>query len=127
MKIECPKACGECCKVIILTNNHRVKMQKQWEKDNDKFTKFYLKHFRQISFKEAVKIRPFLVNWNHWKTATFFICNLFDYKKNKCKGYDRWRPTICTDFPFYEKTVIDASCFSSVPNCYFANQLMKVG
>ena len=126
MKIECPKACGECCKVVILTNNHRIKMQKQWANEISKYNKFYLKHFKQITLKEAIKIRPSLINWDHWKTATFFICDLFDYEKNKCKGYNRWRPTMCVDFPFYEKAVLDAQFLSSMPNCYYINQLMKV-
>jgi hypothetical protein len=123
-KISCPKSCGECCKVILLTNNYKEKLQTQWQVPSISHN-FYLKHFKQISKKEAIKIRPLLEDIKiHWKGIRFFICDLYDYEKNKCKGYVNWRPTLCTCFPYYENTVLDASRFNAIPDCYYVNQLM---
>lgn len=127
MKTQCPKACGECCRVVLITNHHyKSSLQQQWEKMNDKTHKWYLKHFREISRQEAIEIKPILKEAAvRWRGIRYFICDLYDYKRNKCKGYKRWRPYMCTDFPKYEHTILDAINFRTIPECYFITQVMK--
>jgi hypothetical protein len=121
--VNCPKACGERCKVILLTNTREVSLQEYWKYCNDKDSKWFLRHLRQISFKEALKIRPFLSN-KAWLGITYFICDYYNYETNKCDGYDKYRPSMCTDFPFYNKVVLDSFEFRALPDCYFNNQIM---
>ena len=124
-KINCPKACGECCKVILLTNNREIPFEEYWHLHTDKDSKWFLKHLKQISFKEALEIRPILSN-KAWLGSIYFVCDYYDYASNKCRGYTKYRPSMCTNFPFYRKTVLDVAEFGTYSNCYFHNQLMKV-
>jgi Fe-S-cluster containining protein len=123
--VSCPKACGECCKVILLTNNKEITLQEQWKLDNDKDSKWFLKHLKQISIKEAFEIRPIL-RVKIWLNLFYFKCDQYNYETNKCDGYNKYRPSMCTNFPFYNKTVLDSLEFKAMPNCYYNNQIMKV-
>jgi hypothetical protein len=75
-KIACPKACGECCKVVLMTRNGREKLTTHWSKtkDFDEANKWYYEHLKQISKREAIKIRPILVNV-YWHGITYLICD----------------------------------------------------
>jgi len=121
--IICPKACGECCKVITLNNYRTITWQEHWQKQIDKESKWFLKHLRQISFKEAVKLRPILADFNN-SYVNYFICDYFNYETNKCNGYDKYRPRMCTKFPFYDDVVIDGLKYKNLPDCYYINQIM---
>ena len=117
-EINCPKGCGECCKVVVLTGQSK----KKWRKDCEN-GKWYLANLTRITRAEAEKISPYLQN-SKGKGICFFKCKQFDYKTNSCKDYKN-RPYMCKYFPFYGKPVIDVQAAPTF--CYFANQLMKAG
>jgi Fe-S-cluster containining protein len=127
MEVHCPKACGECCKVVLMTRNNREKLTSRWDrtKGDDRASNWYFEHLKQISKREAVKIRPILKDI-YWPGITYFICDYYDNETNKCLGYGKSRTTMCTDFPFYNDVVLDASRFKSIPECYYIHQIMKV-
>jgi Fe-S-cluster containining protein len=110
--ISCPKACGKCCKVIIL--RPRMKLTNRSE------SSWLLKHLTKISRIEAIKLRPEI---KLIKDHSYYKCDYFDYNTNKCLNYNDRIP-MCTDFPFYEKTVLDATHFIDLPDCYFVHQIM---
>jgi len=116
---NCSKGCGECCKVVLLTSPNPRKWRK---KPIDHSWLLKLKRMRK---KDAIKIRPILKKVS-WKGITYWKCPYFDYKTNSCTNYEN-RPYTCYAFPFYEDTVIDASRFKALPDCYFKHQLMKAG
>lgn len=125
--VNCPKACGECCKVVIITNRRKISLQERWSRNKSPEHEFFLAHLTEITKEEAIGIRPVLAEAQIlWRGVKFFICDLYDYKSNKCRGYESWRPPMCTKFPFYDRVVLNADCFRTVPECYFTNQIMKV-
>lgn len=126
MKINCPKACGECCRVIILTNHKDISLRKQWSGRKDKSARFYFKNFKRIARKQAIGINSMIGGVRPYKGISYFICKLYDCKNNECLGYKSWRPYMCTDYPFYENVVLDVNYFGHCPDCYYINQLMKV-
>ena len=130
MKINCPKCCGDCCKVIILCNYKNISKVRWWKKNRSN-NLWELTNLKRISFRKAVKLNPALAIYKHYTrrhidySMEYFICRNFDYQTNKCKAYSGNRPYMCTDFPYYNHSVLDASHFYHLPNCYFTNQIMK--
>ena len=126
-KINCPKACGECCKVIILTNNVFSKtLQEQWKERKTKEGNWMLKNLIEISHLKAIRINPIFKGTKSLdRDRHYFTCKGYDYESNKCTLYKKWRPWMCTGYPMYDNPVLDATHFWNVPNCYYINQLMK--
>jgi len=114
---NCPKGCGECCKVVLLTSPN----PKKWRKKPVDHS--WLLKLKRIRKKDAIKIRPILKKVG-WKGLKYYKCPYFNYKTNSCTNYEN-RPYTCSAFPFYEDIVIDASRFKALPNCYFKHQIMK--
>ncbi len=113
------KGCGQCCKVLIISD-------KQWNKKriaDDPDLLWAHKHLTKITRAAAIKLNP------HIKNITkigFYKCDYFDYNTNTCKGYDdrRW---MCTAYPFYGDSVVDCSNHPHTPDCYYSNQVMVCG
>ena len=115
---NCPKGCGECCKVVTMTNQSKAKWRKK-----DWF--WAIKNLKQIRKKDAIKLSPILKD-NGWKDIKYYKCRFLDYKKKVCTDYTN-RPDMCRNFPHYEKTVLDASKMITLPDCYYKHQIMKAG
>ena len=115
MSVICPKACGQCCRVIIL----KPRMQLSGRSES----KWLTKHLTKISRKEAIKLNP---NISHLGRHSYYKCDYFDYTNNLCKGYNDRLP-ICTNYPFYENVVLNSYSFIHTPDCYFINQVMCLG
>jgi Fe-S-cluster containining protein len=124
MKSNCPKVCGKCCKVIILNNRDMFEcLEDKWKKRKDKTAKWNLNNLTRISHLKAIKLNSYFKGHKD-KVINYFICKNYDYENGKCKIYNKWRPYMCTDYPMYDKSVLDAKYFWNVPDCYFINQLM---
>jgi Fe-S-cluster containining protein len=115
-EVNCPKKCGECCKVIIMNDQNKA----LWRKNK---RHWLLKNLKQIRRKDAEKIRPILKKVK-WKGIRFYKCKAFNYKTNTCSIYTK-RPYMCLAFPYYDKPSIDVRRMKALPNCYFVNQIMK--
>ena len=124
MKNNCPKACGECCKVLIFERKYASLTKKQqWKIENYVGYKWLNKHLKRISIKKAKQLNPNIINID-LTNCEFFICDYFNYKNNLCMNYND-RISMCTYYPFYDNIVLDANLFKHTPSCYYINQIMR--
>ena len=114
---NCPKGCGECCKVVCLYKPNKQK----WRKRPDDHS--WLLQLKRIRRNDAIKLRPILKYAR--KGFRFYKCPYYDYETKLCVVYEN-RPYTCSAFPFYGDVVLDASTFKTLPDCYFKHQIMKV-
>jgi Fe-S-cluster containining protein len=106
-EINCPKACGKCCEVIMINKPKSkcgIDLQIMLER---------------ISRKKAKALNPEIPII---KDYYYYTCRWFDRKSHLCFMYNS-RPYMCRYYPFYEKVVVDASVLHK--DCYWANQIMK--
>ena len=113
-EITCPRACGKCCEVILLKFP-----RKEFKKHKD--YKMLLKIWHRISRNKATEIMPELKTAS--KGCYFYICNQYNKLTRSCMIYNK-RPRACRGYPFYDKTVVNASALFK--DCYWANQVMKL-
>lgn len=83
--------CGDCCAPVVLGKGLDELPE------GDESTEFARAHWHEMSFAEAVEMRPELVDG---ASGRFFRCDVFDTEARACSDYDN-RPPVCQRFPWY--------------------------
>jgi Fe-S-cluster containining protein len=115
--------CGKCCECIILPHNSDY-LRAGAKNDPDSEYGFVHRNFTQISKERALKINPYLSNWdtnNHWRF--YYICRHFCTITKKCIVHEI-RPGVCSEFPWYGRVPKEQPLYSK--DCSFHKDLKKI-
>ena len=94
------KMCGMCCRTIAIEAfpEHIESMKDNINSD----WKFIFENFVHISDEEAVKINPFMNQWQRFGKKHYYSCKMFNENTNKCTCHDA-QPYVCSGYPYYTK------------------------
>lgn len=124
--------CGMCCKAIVLPVSYDELKERSSVQDYINGSKcegienndvlFVWLNWKPISKEEAFKINPHLRLWeerfierNCLEKLNFWTCTKHDPVTNKCTVHEH-RPKVCSDFPWYGRSVVTTEPFYS-PEC----------
>lgn len=109
---ECNK-CGDCCEVIPFFLKKEDFANKRYKDYQNQYNQaFIIEHWHRISdhtrYEELFGVSP---------KNFLYTCDMFDKENRLCMAHDD-RPNVCSDYPWYNKSVPNGDPYLS-KNCSY--------
>lgn len=116
------KRCGQCCRAICVGYSMEC-----FRKHSELSAKFIVKHWKEISQEEALKINPHLQKWIEKRPDDnfyYYTCDHFDNLTNQCNIHDQ-SPRICNAYPLYGREKVNIDEIFYTPDCGYNRDELK--